>query len=172
MFKCRNFLLYFSREEKALTLAVWRWDALQLQEVEEDLHLWTHREDDQTCTRWNASTPCVSTLYLSHDLQRPAVVHWDGLGAVWDFAVLFWGAKQSGSKNGGQIVQRHLVDALIFGYPAKANAQFTVKLKQPMKGAHLLGICANNNSKALWSVQLKPSSNRKWQLKINFFCFW
>ena len=45
-----TFLLYFSREEKALTLAVGRWDALQLKEVEKDLHLWTHRESDQTRT--------------------------------------------------------------------------------------------------------------------------
>lgn len=38
-FKCMMFLLYFSREEKALTFAVRCWNALQLKEVEKDLHL-------------------------------------------------------------------------------------------------------------------------------------
>lgn len=50
------FPLYFSREEKALTFAVGCRDALQLKEVEEDLN-------------------------LSHDLQGPAVIHRDWLGA-------------------------------------------------------------------------------------------
>lgn len=44
-FKCVIFLLYFSREEKALTFAVRCWNALQLKEVEQDLHLQTHRKD-------------------------------------------------------------------------------------------------------------------------------
>ena len=44
------FQLYFSREEKALTFAVRCWNALQLKEVEKDLHLWTHREGDQIHT--------------------------------------------------------------------------------------------------------------------------
>lgn len=58
-------------------------------------------------------------IYLSHDLQRPAVVHGNGLGAVQDLAVLLGGPKQRGPENCGQIVQRHLVDALIFSHPVR-----------------------------------------------------
>lgn len=57
--------------------------------------------------------------YLSHDFQGPAVVHGDRLRAVRDFTVFFRGSKQSGTKNSGQIVQRHFVDAFIFSNPAK-----------------------------------------------------
>lgn len=39
VFTCRGSPSYFGREEKALALAVRRWNALQLEEVEEDLHL-------------------------------------------------------------------------------------------------------------------------------------
>lgn len=81
------FLLYFSREEKALTFAVRCWNALQLEEVEEDLHLRAHREGDQTQTcgtnvAVSLITYCRHKFYLSHDLQRPAVVHGDRLRAV------------------------------------------------------------------------------------------
>lgn len=38
-FPCRGLPSYFGGEEEALTLAVGRWDTLQLEEVEEDLHL-------------------------------------------------------------------------------------------------------------------------------------
>lgn len=48
------YLLYFSREEKALAFAVGSRDALKLQKIQEHLD-------------------------LSHDFQRPAVVHGDGL---------------------------------------------------------------------------------------------
>lgn len=41
-------LLYFSREEKTLTFAVRCWNALQLKEVEKDLHLRTQRKGVQT----------------------------------------------------------------------------------------------------------------------------
>lgn len=53
----RTLLLYFSREEKALTFAVRCGNPLKLKEVEKDLD-------------------------LSHDLKGPAVVHGDWLRAA------------------------------------------------------------------------------------------
>lgn len=56
-------------------------------------------------------------FYLSHDLQGPAVVHGDGLRAIdRDLTVLLWGPQQRGTEHRGQIVQRHFVDALVFGH--------------------------------------------------------
>lgn len=50
MDKSRESMLYFCREEKALTLAVRCWNALQLKEVEKDLNLQGHIRDNQTRT--------------------------------------------------------------------------------------------------------------------------
>lgn len=44
-------LSYFSREEQALALAVGRWNTVQLEEVEEDLHLRRRRLDPQPLGR-------------------------------------------------------------------------------------------------------------------------
>ena len=56
--------------------------------------------------------------YLRHDFQGPAVVHGDWLrGAERDFAVFLRGPEQSGAKHCGQVVERHLIDALILSHP-------------------------------------------------------
>lgn len=112
---------YFGREEKALTLAVRRRNSLQLEEVEEDLHLHKGQDADQT----HVHCQVAPRPYLSHDLQRPAVVHGNGLRAVQDLAVLLRGPQQRGPKNRGQVVQRHLVDALVLGHPVRGAPQRT-----------------------------------------------
>lgn len=65
--------------------------------------------------------------HLSHDLQGPAVVHGNGLRAVQDLTVLLRRPKQRGPKNCGQVVQRHLVDALVFSHPAGEAHKYQIK---------------------------------------------
>lgn len=56
--------------------------------------------------------------YLRHNLKRPAVTHRDGLrGIGWNFTVLFRGAKEGRAEYCGEIVEGHLVDALILSNP-------------------------------------------------------
>lgn len=113
-------LLYFSREEKALTFAVRCRNALKLKEIEKDLDL------RRCIKRWSDPyehsehhSLTYRAFYLSHDLQRPAVVHGDRLWATWEFAVFFRRSEQSGTKDGGYIVQRHLIAALVFSHPIR-----------------------------------------------------
>lgn len=56
--------------------------------------------------------------YLRHDFQGPTVIHGDGLGgANGYFAVFLRGPEQSGAKHRSQVVERHLIDALILSHP-------------------------------------------------------
>lgn len=79
----RTLLLYFSREEKALTFAVRCGNPLKLKEVEKDLDLWRHTK--KRSDPYGRSKRCSLThhgFYLSHDLKGPAVVHGDWLRAA------------------------------------------------------------------------------------------
>lgn len=54
---------------------------------------------------------------LGHDLQRPAVPDADWLAA----ALGLGGSQQRRTENGGQIVQRHLVDVFLLCHPENAK---------------------------------------------------
>lgn len=60
----------------------------------------------------------VYMCYLRHNLKRPAVTHRDGLcGISWNFTVLLRGAEKGWAEHCGEIVEGHLVEALIFSNP-------------------------------------------------------
>lgn len=60
--------------------------------------------------------------HLSHDFQGPAVPHADWLGGVSrDLAVLLRRPQQGGAKHRGQVVEGHLVDALLLCHPEEKN---------------------------------------------------
>lgn len=85
--------LYFSGEEDALSFTVRGGDRLQLEEVQQHLD-------------------------LRHDFQGPAVPHADWLGGVCrDLAVLLGRPQQGRPENCRQVVERHLVDALLICHP-------------------------------------------------------
>lgn len=60
--------------------------------------------------------------HLCHNLQGPAVPHADGLcGVRGDLAVFLCRPEQSGPENCRQIVERHLVDTLLFCHPVETK---------------------------------------------------
>lgn len=57
---------------------------------------------------------------LSHNFQGPAVPHADGLRRIsGDLTVLLGGPQQGRPEHGRQVVERHLVDALLLSHPGE-----------------------------------------------------
>lgn len=66
----------------------------------------------------------LSTTYLRHDLQGPAVGHGDGLARVGrELALLLRGPQQRGAEDGGQVVQGHLIHCLLFCHPGDGRSR-------------------------------------------------
>lgn len=76
-FKSVILLLYFSGDQKALTFAVRCWDALQLEDVEKNLHLQKHKEresDPHGCSCHNHHLVLDTNFYLTPDFIKIPVV--------------------------------------------------------------------------------------------------
>lgn len=117
--------LDFSGEQDALSFAVRCWDGLQLQEVEQHLDL-RRGSSHQRCVQ--ANRPGRADLYLSHDLQGPAVPQVEGLcGVGRNLALLLRWPQQRGPEHRGQVVERHLVDVLLLCHPDSSRHVNTLR---------------------------------------------